>query len=115
MFDHFEVYRAQLAQYAHFGHALWRPDSTETNGRIEIGDIGYLEEGTFKRCFNVIEDDSAKHGVKPMEDYAENKTDKAVNFVQRGLHASNSIHRQNIGGGGGAYVSLHLSFNSYRY
>ena len=35
------------------GHGLWHPSTG-----IEIGDVGYFEDGAFKRLFNVIDTDS---------------------------------------------------------
>ena len=52
-FDFTEVYRTQLAKYAHLGHALWRPGPETSDGDIQIGDVGYFHEGSFIRLFNV--------------------------------------------------------------
>ena len=49
----FTVYRDQLTALSH-GLALWNPDPPKKiYSNVEIGDVGYLHEGTFIRMFNV--------------------------------------------------------------
>jgi hypothetical protein len=52
----FNVYREQLSSQYH-GLALWDPKPVETlykqPGHVSIGDVGYLDDGTFMRMFNV--------------------------------------------------------------
>lgn len=50
----FDVYRDQLASLSH-GLALWNPNPPkEVYDNVSIGDVGYLQEGTFIRMFNVM-------------------------------------------------------------
>ena len=47
------VYRDQLTALSH-GLALWNPDPPKRiYNNVSIGDVGYLQEGTFIRMFNV--------------------------------------------------------------
>jgi hypothetical protein len=52
----FKIYREQLSSL-HHGLALWDPKPVENlhkqPGHVSIGDVGYLENGTFMRMFNV--------------------------------------------------------------
>jgi hypothetical protein len=55
--DHpFNIYREQLSSQYH-GLALWDPNPVRglfnDPGHVSIGDVGYLDDGTFMRIFNV--------------------------------------------------------------
>jgi hypothetical protein len=50
----FNVYLDQLAALSH-GLALWNPNPPkDIYDNVSIGDVGYLNEGTFIRMFNVM-------------------------------------------------------------
>lgn len=49
-----ETYANELKSHG-YGHPLWYPEPSE-DGEIQIGDVGYIEKGHFKRCFNVMVD-----------------------------------------------------------
>ena len=50
----FNVYRDQLSALSQ-GIALWDPNPPkEIYNNVSIGDVGYLQEGTFIRMFNVV-------------------------------------------------------------
>ncbi|KAH9839012.1 uncharacterized protein C8Q71DRAFT_855664 [Rhodofomes roseus] len=46
-----DVYAQELLPLGH-GYPLWDPRPDETAGEIEIGDVGYIEDGRFRRLFN---------------------------------------------------------------
>ena len=52
----FNIYREQLSSLYH-GLALWNPKPVENLYKqprhVSIGDVGYLDNGTFMRMFNV--------------------------------------------------------------
>jgi hypothetical protein len=52
----FNIYREQLSSQYH-GLALWDPDPVpglfKDPDHVSIGDVGYLDNGTFVRIFNV--------------------------------------------------------------
>jgi hypothetical protein len=51
---HFNVYRDQLTALSQ-GLALWNPSPPKKiYNNVSIGDVGYLQEGTFIRMFNVM-------------------------------------------------------------
>ena len=52
--SHFNVYRDQLASLSQ-GIALWDPTPhKKIYDKVSIGDVGYLQEGSFIRMFNVM-------------------------------------------------------------
>ncbi|EKM58777.1 uncharacterized protein PHACADRAFT_248867 [Phanerochaete carnosa HHB-10118-sp] len=46
-----EIYASSL-QTLHLGHALWYPEPHGT-GELQIGDVGFVDEGAFIRLFNL--------------------------------------------------------------
>ena len=47
------VYAEQLVGRG-YGLPLWHPEPTQNFGEVEIGDVGYISEGTFIRLFNAL-------------------------------------------------------------
>lgn len=60
-----EIYASQLVHLG-YGHPLWHPEPTKF-GDVEIGDIGYIDDGCFYRLFNAIRsrDDPVNKDVVP--------------------------------------------------
>jgi len=55
MMAHYDVFRHHLAlSYPAYGHALWEPDPGNLYPAVEIGDVGYIRQGKFRRFFNVL-------------------------------------------------------------
>ena len=52
------VYESQLALLG-YGLPLWFPEPDDTQGPVEIGDVGYMFDGSFRKLFNV---------TKPIDD-----------------------------------------------
>lgn len=46
------VYAEQL-RHLQRGHPLYYPEPSSLDGEVEIGDVGYTEQGAFCRLFNV--------------------------------------------------------------
>ncbi|KAJ3554116.1 hypothetical protein NM688_g3274 [Phlebia brevispora] len=46
-----EIYAEQLNSLS-LGHPLWFPDPT-AEGEVQIGDVGYIHDGRFRRLFNI--------------------------------------------------------------
>jgi hypothetical protein len=66
-FPHHYLYREQLTSLYH-GHALWEPDPQNLYQQVSIGDVGYMQEGSFRRMFNVLlewDDPLNRTTVKP--------------------------------------------------
>ena len=50
-----ETFREELAiKYPAFGHALWEPGSMGRYNAVQVGDVGFIQEGYFHRLFNVL-------------------------------------------------------------
>ena len=50
----FNVYRDELTSLSH-GLALWNPNPPkDIYNNVSIGDVGYLQKGTFIRMYNVM-------------------------------------------------------------
>ncbi|KAH9049753.1 hypothetical protein EDB83DRAFT_1384873 [Lactarius deliciosus] len=52
---HYDIFRHHLAmKFPAYGHALWEPDPGNLYPPVEVGDVGYIREGKFRRLFNVL-------------------------------------------------------------
>ena len=62
-----DVFREQLAiKYPLYGHALWEPSPRYSNRPVQVGDVGFIREGKFRRLFNALlpeNDPSHEFGV----------------------------------------------------
>ena len=55
MLTHYEIFCYQLAiKFPASGHALWEPDPANISTAVEVGDVGYICEGRFRRLFNAL-------------------------------------------------------------
>ena len=53
MTHYYDVFRGQLAiKYPVYGHALWESNPSRLCGPVEVGDIGLIRGGRFRRLFN---------------------------------------------------------------
>ena len=58
----YDIFRERLAiKYPSYGHALWEPGPSpiHRDRPVQVGDVGFVREGTFYRLFNALlsEDD----------------------------------------------------------
>jgi hypothetical protein len=52
---HHDIFRHHLSNLAPaYGHALWDPNPGNLYPAVEIGDVGYIREGKFRRLFNAL-------------------------------------------------------------
>ena len=52
---HYDIFRHHLVvKYPAYGHALWDPDPGNLYPAAEVGDVGYISRGKFRRLFNVL-------------------------------------------------------------
>lgn len=61
------VYAKELFRCG-WGHPLWQPEAAENDVEVEIGDVGYLDKGSFYRMFNACRDESDDLNYKPQDD-----------------------------------------------
>jgi hypothetical protein len=63
----YDIFREELAtKCSTYGHALWEPSPGEHHTAVEIGDVGFIREGSFHRMFNILlpeDDPSHRDGV----------------------------------------------------
>ncbi len=53
--DHYDIFRHHLSITAPaYGHALWDPNPGNLYPAVEVGDVGYIRAGKFRRLFNVL-------------------------------------------------------------
>ena len=51
----YDIYREELAiRYPAYGHALWEPNPGGRYTSVEIGDVGFIRHGYFRRLFNIL-------------------------------------------------------------
>jgi hypothetical protein len=52
---HYDIFRHHLSmKFPAYGHALWEPDPGNLYPAVEIGDVGCVYQGKFRRLFNVF-------------------------------------------------------------
>ncbi|KAI9454401.1 hypothetical protein BJY52DRAFT_729609 [Lactarius psammicola] len=52
---HYDIFRRHLsAKFPAYGYALWEPNPGNLYPAVEVGDVGYIREGKFRRLFNVL-------------------------------------------------------------
>ena len=51
----YDIFREELAlKYPAYGHALWQPSPGESYAEVDIGDVGFIRGGYFRRLFNIL-------------------------------------------------------------
>ena len=89
------VYAEQLGSLS-LGHPLWFPNPTAT-GEVQIGDVGFLEDGSFHRLFNVmVEPDHEWNRLGPPPDFTPVKIPTHLRhhmeeYMHPGIHSSSSV------------------------
>lgn len=63
-----DIYAKQLLHHK-LGYPLWVPDPAPGAGEIEIGDVGWLDEGEFHQLFNCMKESDAPQirGTTPVD------------------------------------------------
>jgi hypothetical protein len=86
----FNIYRVRLSSQYH-GLALWNPNPVDSlfrdPGHVSIGDVGYLDNGTFMRIFNVKlpRDDQSNTFIDIPEGYKPLKREHFDNVRRNGV------------------------------
>jgi hypothetical protein len=64
----YNIYRDELAlTYSHYGYPLWDPAPKMPDDVVEVGDVGYILEGTFFRLFNALRPSSTSEGYEVLQ------------------------------------------------
>ncbi|KIP05409.1 hypothetical protein PHLGIDRAFT_152182 [Phlebiopsis gigantea 11061_1 CR5-6] len=104
------LYAEQLVRNGH-GMPLWYPEPHEATGEVQIGDVGFIDNGVFFRLFNAMKSSTAdinSNGVPqgfeplPPTGYTVHKTD---NYLQEGPICTTSVSYQRIQAGVQAELS----------
>ncbi len=52
---HYDIFRHHLSiKFPAYGYALWEPNPGRLYPPVEVGDVGYIRQGKFRRLFNVL-------------------------------------------------------------
>jgi hypothetical protein len=95
--SHFNVYRDQLASLSQ-GIALWNPPPLkDVYDKVSIGDVGYLQDGSFVRMFNVMLpwDDPSNATLGDPEEYESLDCGRFRNTIERDF-ASVEHHSRSV-------------------
>ena len=53
--SHYDIFRYHLSvKFPAYGYALWEPGPGNLYPAVEVGDVGYICQGKFRRLFNVL-------------------------------------------------------------
>ena len=76
MTTHYDIFRHHLwATAPAYGYALWDPNPGNLYPAVEVGDVGYIREGKFRRLFNaLLPEDHPSHRNFGVPDYHEQLT-----------------------------------------
>ena len=95
---HIDVYAKELWELG-FGYPLWNPDSPPNEDGVLIGDVGFVNKGTFYRMFNALKpaDDPINHsgvpdGYEPFTFYSPEKS----YFRKFGAINGGALHSKSI-------------------
>lgn len=106
MHDIAEVYAQELLSRGH-GYPLWFPEPDPKKGSPQIGDVGYIHKGAFRRLFNVLKDrkqftKGMPENYTPLEYDAEELDMKYKNGIQNKAISSHSVTSHEVKGSAGA-------------
>ena len=83
--DHYHIFRHHLAvKLPAYGYALWEPDPGNLYpAAVEVGDVGYICQGRFRRLFNVfLSADHPSHRNYGVPEYHEQLTLNMENHIE---------------------------------
>ncbi len=96
-FDAPKVYSEEMIRFSGEwlgGYPLWYPEP-DGGKEVQIGDVGYIFGGRFKRLFNVLEarkaDQVQPKGFKPLEYNMKDGIDIRPRYLAPGTHASKTV------------------------
>ena len=85
-----DIFREQLAiKYPLYGHALWEPSPRYPDKPVQVGDVGFIHKGKFRRLFSALlpeNDPSHECGVP---EYHEPLAPTLPNHLETGPFARN--------------------------
>jgi hypothetical protein len=95
---HYDIFRHHLLnKVPAYGHALWDPNPGNLYPPVEIGDVGYIREGKFRRLFNVfLPANHPSHSNFGVPKYHEQLTLNIGNHIDIGVLAPHSFYSAGI-------------------
>jgi hypothetical protein len=85
----YEIFREQLSiRYPKYGYALWEPSPSKQNNPVEVGDVGYIRSGRFRRLFNALRSAEDQSG-SDVPEYHEQLTPKSSDHITEGFLSPN--------------------------
>ena len=100
----YHIFRDTLAiKYPDCGHALWKPSPGELYDAVEVGDVGFIRDGCFRRLFNVfLPGDHPSHQRFGVPENHQQLRLKGPNLVYKGSEGTSD------------FVSRHVSLSRGR-
>ena len=83
--NHYHIFRHHLAvKFPAYGYALWEPGPGNLSpAAVEVGDVGYICQGRFRRLFNVLlPANHSSHRNYGVPDYHEQLTLNMENHIE---------------------------------
>ena len=87
------VYESQLALLG-YGLPLWFPEPDDTQGPVEIGDVGYMFDGSFRKLFNVTRPIDDPNDMPPK--FVPLTIDQQRHVISRRRHLSPLVHSESV-------------------
>ena len=95
---HYDIFRHHLlSKSPAYGHALWEPDPGNLYPAVEIGDVGYIREGKFRRLFNVLlPAEHPSHSNFGVPEYHEQLTLNIENHIDIGTLSPHNFYSASV-------------------
>ena len=95
---HYDIFRHHLLITApSYGHALWDPNPGYIYPAVEIGDVGYIHKGKFRRLFNaLLSADHPSHSSFGVPEYHEQLTLNIDPHIETGNLSPHTFFSANV-------------------
>ena len=95
---HYDIFRYHLlTKFPAYGHALWDPSPGNLYPAVEVGDVGYIREGKFRRLFNVfLPKNHPSHRNFGVPEYHERLTLDLENHIDIGILSPHRFYSDGV-------------------
>lgn len=99
---HYDIFRHYLSiKFPAYGYALWEPNPGNLYPAVEVGDVGYIREGKFRRLFNVLlPANHPSHRNFGVPEYHEQLTLNIENHIDVGVLGPHNFYSAGVTLGG---------------
>ena len=87
------IYESQLAPLG-YGLPLWSPEPDAIQGPVEIGDVGYIFDGSFRKVFNVTKPIDDPDNMPP--NFAQLTYSRQMHVISHRRHLSRVVSSSSI-------------------